>query len=342
VVARGGAADAVRRELGRCGVSRPLLVGRDRVGLGFPVFDGFGPNPKYEEAVAGVAAFRAAGCDSVVSVGGGSAMDVAKCVKLWAGLDPGETPYHAREVGYAPIPHIAVPTTAGTGAEATRFAVIYVDGHKHSVEHECALPDAAVLDAALLATLPEYQRKATALDALGQCVESVWARGATPQSREWADAGIALWLANWRAYVGAVGGAEAAAEAMLGAANLSGKAINLTRTTAAHALSYRVTTLFGAAHGHAVGLLLGPVWERLAGDPESASALAELNRVFGGNALAIYKDIYTEMNLPTPGPPTPEQLDDLAASVNPQRLANHPHPLTATDIRAIYEEVLRA
>lgn len=132
----------------------------ERLGIQVVRFSGFRPNPRYEEAEAAEAAFRAAGCQALAAVGGGSALDVAKCVKLWAERDP--------------IPFLAVPTTAGTGSEATRYAVVYRRGEKQSIAHERCLPSAVMLDPAALESLPDYHRKASMLDALCHGIESFW------------------------------------------------------------------------------------------------------------------------------------------------------------------------
>jgi alcohol dehydrogenase class IV len=89
-------------------------------------FSDFTPNPKMEEAMKGVEMFRTSGCDTILAVGGGSPIDVAKCIKHYSGAD---------------VPIIAIPTTAGTGSEATHFAVVYKDKVKYSLEHDELLPD---------------------------------------------------------------------------------------------------------------------------------------------------------------------------------------------------------
>ena len=141
----------------------------ERLGIQVVRFSGFRPNPRYEEAEAAEAAFRAAGCQALAAVGGGSALDVAKCVKLWAERDP--------------IPFLAVPTTAGTGSEATRYAVVYRRGEKQSIAHERCLPSAVMLDPAALESLPDYHRKASMLDALCHGIESFWSVRAGEESR---------------------------------------------------------------------------------------------------------------------------------------------------------------
>lgn len=143
------------------------------------VFQGFSSNPKYEDVLRGVEAFRAENCDAVVAVGGGSSLDVGKCIKLFARMDP-EQDCLAQPLQENGVPLAAVPTTAGTGSESTHFAVVYVNGEKRSVASTAALPDLAILDADALDTLPLYQKKCTLLDALCQGIESAWSVRSTP------------------------------------------------------------------------------------------------------------------------------------------------------------------
>ena len=87
-------------------------------------FKEFAPNPNFSSVVKGVEAYRVNGCDSILAIGGGSAIDVAKCIKLYAMMPEGSDYLHETVVTNH-IPFVAVPTTAGTGSEATRFAVVY-------------------------------------------------------------------------------------------------------------------------------------------------------------------------------------------------------------------------
>ena len=83
----------------------------------------------------------------------------------------------------ADIPFLAMPTTAGTGSEATRYAVIYYDGKKQSVTHDSVVPDVAILEPKVLKTLPLYQKKCTMMDALCQGIESWWSMNSTDESK---------------------------------------------------------------------------------------------------------------------------------------------------------------
>lgn len=229
----------------------------------FARFSGFSPNPTYEEVCAGYEVFRNCSCDAVISVGGGSAIDVAKVIKALDGA-----PRHCLfDDGvlvdipdYDSLAHVAIPTTAGAGSESTHFAVVYKDGMKFSVSHDWLLPDIAVLDSDLLESLPSYQKKCTLLDALCQAIESFWSVRSCEESREYSRRAIRLIMDSYREYLQ---GDSEAANNMLRAANLAGKAINITTTTAPHALSYKLTSSRRLPHGHAVALCMGPCWKIL-------------------------------------------------------------------------------
>ncbi|MDR9831468.1 iron-containing alcohol dehydrogenase, partial [Vibrio sp. FNV 38] len=105
-------------------------------------FSDFHPNPDYESVVKGVGVFRNEKCDSIMAVGGGSAIDVAKCIKLFCNMPGnGENGSFLRhEIVPNTIPFLVMPTTAGTGTEATRYAVIYYEGKKQSVTSNSIIP----------------------------------------------------------------------------------------------------------------------------------------------------------------------------------------------------------
>ena len=93
------------------------------------VFNGFTSNPLYEDVCRGVELFNQESCDTIVAVGGGSSIDVAKCVKLYCKMDTSQN-YLTQEYRDTSVPLIAIPTTAGTGSESTKYAVIYYEGKK--------------------------------------------------------------------------------------------------------------------------------------------------------------------------------------------------------------------
>lgn len=323
--------------MGRLNMHRPLLVCSQRMqadfaartGMALPCFSGYHPNPDLADAVAGAEMYREMGCDGLISVGGGSAMDTAKAVKalLLAGsMDD----VRISRLPEGQLPHIAIPGTAGTGAEATPIAVVYENNEKVSLDHPILLPEAIVLDGSLLDTLPLYHKKACAMDALCQGIESYWAVKATPESRIHAERAILGVLRNFDAYL--AGDADAA-DTMLEAAYESGCAIRISRTTAAHAMSYQITKRIGPAHGHACMLTLPHLWRHM-GD---APVIRELNTRMGtADGASLLLGMLCAADMLPDAMPDDATLDALAASVNVQRLGNHPETLSAAELRAIY------
>ena len=322
----------------------PIADYFETLDIPYVTFTDFTPNPQYDEVCRGVDVYRANGCDAIVAVGGGSAMDVAKCIKLYAPMADGvcylEQPYV--DTG---IPLIALPTTAGTGSESTRFAVIYHHGEKQSVHHDSILPDYAVLEPAVLYTLPIYQKKCTMMDALGQAIESYWSVAATTESRKLAAEAIHSIALHWRGYI--FDDDQAATLEILRASNLAGQAIHITTTTAPHAMSYKLTTFYGLPHGHAVALCLPRVWEYMLTcvDASLTAVLDEIAACMGvassQEAVALLDAMMGEMELGCPvAECRDEEIARLVAGVNVERLGNHPVPLSAEALHGLYEQIV--
>ena len=309
-----------------CKGKRPLLVcdgAFDAFGVALPCeavrFSGFTPNPRYEDVKAGVKALRKNKCDFIVAIGGGSSMDTAKGIKYY---------------NHVNLPVLAVPTTSGTGSEATHFAAIYKDGEKRSVADANLLPDYVILAPGLLKTVPVYQKKCTMMDALCQAIESWWSRRATPESVRYSHEAIHLILKHMDGYLR---NEEAGNKNMLDAAHLAGRAINITTTTAPHAMSYKLTTLYGLPHGHAAALCLPKVWQHMKNFGDIAHALGQKNCE---DAAAFLERLLHDLELLPPPNAGEGDLDVLANSVNAQRLRNHPVPLDKNAIRNLYKLIL--
>ena len=325
------------------GIHHPLIIGRAQSEkLPFPHaphFTGYHANPAWEDCDAAVQMYREQGCDGLVSIGGGSAMDTAKAVKALLTAASPEEALNGLDTSAGPK-HIAIPTSAGTGAEVTPFAVIYVDHVKHSLSHPSLLPDGAVLDADLLSSLPEYHKKSCALDALCQGIESYWAKGANEASRIHAREAIIGVLHHLRGYLQ---GDPYAEEAMLDAAYRSGQAIQISRTTAAHAMSYGLTQNLGIAHGHACALTLPLLWEQMTSCDAMKPLLSDISAIMGlcdlHDGARLMQGILLDLGMTSLPMPSDEVLDKLTATVNVERLSNHPVALTAEDIRGIYRKV---
>ena len=345
-----------RRYLVVRGGSFDLLPLKDTLGklpCAMVHFRGFSPNPRWEEVLEGIRTFRNENCDGVLAVGGGSAIDVAKCIKLFAASN--ETPIlpssPKEDNG---IPLLAVPTTAGSGSESTPNAVVYLDGEKQSVYHGSMLPGAIILDPLLLSTLPLYQKKATLLDALAQAIESYWTECATPESMLLSETAIRLLLENMDPYLQDPGSSswEEAATGIIRGSNFAGRAIAVTRTTAPHAMSYKLTTLYGLAHGHSVALSLPEVWELMTENVQRAKSPGALSRKlhdlssFLGvetprEGAAFLRELNTRLGMARPhSSDRTRDLETLTGSVNLERLSNSPIVPTREEIRSIYDKIL--
>ncbi|WP_052397096.1 iron-containing alcohol dehydrogenase [Streptomyces sp. NRRL F-5123] len=238
----------------------PAAAAVDGLGAEVRHYAGVRPNPSLEQAAEAVALAREYAPDAVVGIGGGSAMDVAKCVAVLAGCSGDLRSYLSAP---ATLPErrstalVQVPTISGSGSELTRFATVY-DGHrKLSLDHAAARADHVLIDPDLAATVPARTAAASALDALAQAVESAWAVAATRQSRALAVRALTTLVPvlDESAHRGDFTDPGLRSELARGAA-LAGAAIDTSRTTAAHALSYALTARHGIAHGAAVGLHL--------------------------------------------------------------------------------------
>lgn len=313
------------------------------------IFDQFQSNPLYESVVAGVEKFRAEKCEIIVVVGGGSAIDVAKCIKLYANM-PSEELYLKQEIIPNHIPLIAVPTTAGTGSEATRFAVIYYKEEKQSISHESCIPDYIIFDASTLNTLPEYHRKSTMLDALCHSLESFWSINATEESRKYSKEALERILKYKDSYLAneSLGNLE-----MLKSANIAGKAINITQTTAGHAMSYKITSLLHIAHGHAVALCVSKVWRYMIDnmdkciDPRGREYLVDVFEAIADvmgvdtvrSAVDMFDTFVDSLQLEIPQIQVEENYNILKSSVNPVRFKNNPIRLDENTIDMLYHQI---
>lgn len=324
----------------------------EKTGVQMIGFRDFQPNPLYESVVKGVELFREEQCDSIMAVGGGSAMDVAKCIKLYSSCAGygAEGSWLNAEIVPNNIPFIAMPTTAGTGSEATRYAVIYYNDAKQSITSDSFIPATVLMDSNALKTLPLYQKKSTMMDALCHAIESFWSVNSTDQSKEYSRAAIKGVLENMHGYLA---NTEEGNAGMLKAAHTAGQAINITQTTAGHAMCYKITSLFRSAHGHAAILCDRVLFPWMVentdkcidprGEEYLRATLDEIGQAMGCEDAKAgaekLKSIFDSLGLEVPSA-TAEQFEVLKNSVNPVRLKNHPIALDVGTIDALYHEVL--
>lgn len=337
-----------------CGAKAVL----DKALAGYRVqrFFDFEVNPKIEDGIRGAYAANTFGADLILAVGGGSPMDVAKLIKAFM-PEPAKAEDMVR--GILPVavggpPLFCVPTTAGSGSEATHFAVVYIGKDKFSLASPSILPSGRILDGSLLRTASSYQRAVNGLDALAQATEGAWAANSTYKSRELSFSAIKELTEHLPKMVNQ--NEPVALQAVMEAASHAGDVINTTKTTAPHAFSYAFTSYHNIPHGHAVWLTLPAVFSlhqradtsvvsdrrgsaHFRGVMEKLTTLYGLRDVDGSESLL--KDFMTSLGVETDmqaiGADTVEKRRFLASKVNRERLANNPVVLSEVDIARIFE-----
>lgn len=191
------------------------------------------PNPTIEYADSIV---LPQGTTHIISKGGGSTIDVAKWLS------------HKYK-----LVHTAIPTTAGTGSEVTKYCVLMVNGKKTTFDLK--EPDSYILDPGLIVSLPPLQTLSSGLDALSQACESWWSKNATLESKNLSILAMDLVLRNLRLCLEQPQNHIYRMNMLIGA-NLAGRAINITKTNICHAISYPLTELYGIPHGIACAMSL--------------------------------------------------------------------------------------
>ncbi len=320
-------------------------------------FVGFELNPKLADIQRGIKESRELNPDVVVALGGGTAIDLGKLISSLSvqSTDARDVITGCEAITRKGPPLIAIPTTAGTGSEATHFAVAYVGGEKFSIADESLLPDYSIIDPQLTYSLPARITAATGLDALCQAIESIWAVAGTDKSTGFASEAVEIAVANIVQSV--TEPTPASRMAMCRASHLAGQAINISKTTAPHALSYFMTSSDGIPHGIAVALTLGPMLTFNAGvrdsdcaDPRGAEhvrrQIAIIVNLLGATnadeACERFAEIVSKIGCPCSlaevGITTTDQLHKIVSSVNAQRMSNNPRKTTSTSLTKLLSE----
>lgn len=241
--------------------TRTLFSALEREGVAYEIYDEVKPNPTTVEVEEAREKYTAAGCDCIVAVGGGSAMDCAKALGARV-VKPGQS--LAKMKGILKVRKkipllIAVPTTAGTGSETTLAAVI-IDAetrHKYAINDFPLIPPYAVLDVAATESLPPQVTAATGIDALTHALEAYIGRSTTRETRADALTAIKLIFENLpEAYHS---GDERARKNMLYASHLAGRAFSKSYVGYVHALAHALGGKYNTPHGLANAVLLAPV-----------------------------------------------------------------------------------
>ena len=286
----------------------------------------------------------------MIAVGGGSVLDYAKManvIEVTKNLDK-------KIVNYSyPIKKkltelVAIPTTAGSGAEVTSNAVIYIDKIKYSLESEIIKPDYFFLIPKLVIKATKKIKSSAGFDAIAQAVESLISKKSTPQSINFAKKSLGISLKYYLDYLKKPNFENTSAMCL--AANLSGKAISISKTTAPHAISYPFTSLYNISHGHAVSLTLEKFLKFNFINYKKANCNFDLNlryksifNIFGVRGINELENFFIEMkkkanledNFKKLKINLDSNIDRLIDGINLLRLQNNPINLNKNDIKTI-------
>lgn len=323
------------------------------------ILDNLPPEPDCDQAQIVVDEFKRSGADFIVAVGGGSVMDIAKLASVLATGEYGVRDLLANPLlGKKYIRTLMIPTTAGTGAEATPNSIVAVPEKelKVGIVNPVMIADAVILDAGMIRNLPRKIAAATGVDALAHAIECFTSKKANPFSDTFALEALDLIINNIEAACDDPAALDAKNN-MLIAAFYAGIAITASGTTAVHALSYPLGGKYHIPHGVSNAMMLVPVMEF--NEPMCRERLARVyDRVVkaGDASLGVTEksqwmirrlgEIVTHLEIPTSLRECGVPRDDLeilvAAGMDVQRLlVNNMREVTAEDARMLYMQVMQ-
>jgi len=305
---------------------------------------GFHTYPTADYVRQVIAQIKAHGIDLVIGIGGGMAMDIAKTASILAAQSDDPEVYITGKAVPSPrcLRLILIPTTAGTGAEVTQFSVVYIDKVKYSLSHPTLSSDYALLVPELTYALPKAVTATSGCDAIAQAIEAFWSVNATSESRKYSTQALVHLLPHIIEAVDRP--TEENRRAMMLGACYAGLAINIAKTTWAHAASYWLTAHKHISHGHAVMLTL-PYLFRLIDEADEHTLqktehltvnilreqMTHLYHILGvqngleakDQMFRIMDDCGLERQLDRLGVKPPE-FEELVDAVNPERMKNMP------------------
>jgi alcohol dehydrogenase class IV len=330
------------------------------LGIGFEIFSDIPGEPTDEMVEAGVEAYRAGGCDFIIGIGGGSPVDTAKAVAAMSVLPGKIADYMGKAVEGDLPPFAAIPTTAGTGSEATRFSVITDSkrGVKMLLAGDALLPALAIVDPAFTLSAPAGVTVATGMDALTHAIESYVSRKANELSDLYALSAVRR-IFKWLPEAYMNGKNSLAREKMALAAYQAGVCINNASVTLVHGMSRPIGALFHVPHGISNAMLLAECMSfSLPGCPDRFAAMAKAVGAAGeneeeGKAARAFVDalgsLAAKLNVPTLreygidktvfDANIPKMASDAVASGSP---ANTQRAVSRADIEAIYKKLIEA
>ena len=219
-------------------------------------FSDFNTNPQISDLKRGIGLFKKENYKGIIAIGGGSVIDMAKLISVFAHQlgDIEDYVTGTSSLLETKTQLLAIPTTSGSGAEATHFSVLYINKNKYSIASNSLLPNYVYVNSKFSQNANSYLTACSGIDAFAQAIESVWSVNCNNESKKYALKAINI---IWNNLHDAVHKNSSSAKQQLALASYNaGKAINITKTTAPHAFSYAFTSYYNIPHGHAVALSL--------------------------------------------------------------------------------------
>ena len=303
--------------------------------------------PELDELIKIIKNIREFKPDLILAIGGGAIIDYAKIANLVEIKDNLEKliinysyPFKKKYTKLA-----VVPTTAGSGAEVTSNAVIYVGGIKYSFESELLKPDNFFLIPEFLITAPHKIKSSAGFDAIAQAIESLLSKKSNDESLEYASKSLKLSLNSYISFLDSPNLKNATEMSI--ASNLAGRAISISKTTAPHAVSYPFTSLFNISHGHAVSLFFEKFFQFNFDNIDKSETnfdikkrfeyifkLFDLNNIseFNSKILFIKKKAKLEDNLKNLNIDISKSSEKIIKGINLLRLGNNPVKIGEKDI----------
>ncbi|WAI88150.1 Long-chain-alcohol dehydrogenase 1 [Psychrobacter sp. SC65A.3] len=348
--------DAGISDLGYVDIAQESL---EQAGINVVIFDRVVADPPIEVVEEAIELARANQCNLVIGLGGGSPIDTAKIVALYSNDFQSVNELLEADIsGFKKMPLFAIPTTAGTGAEATFVSVITAkDGSKKAIYTPKILPDVAILDATLTLKLPRHITAATALDAMVHCIEAYTSRTKkNPISDALAVKGLQMLWSNFYTVLHHGDDIDARADMLLGS-TLAGIAFVNASVAAVHGLSYPLSINFHVPHGHANALVMCSVFTFNL--PVAAPLYAELARAVMPIDTSGMTDIeaahqfinqlkdflktsglkYRLNELDITGQDIPA-LADMVINTYARLIETNPMDMSLEEVKMIYQEIL--
>ena len=288
--------------------------------------------------------------DIILAIGGGAVLDLAKLSNVFCtfNFEKNKIKKSAFEIKKNFCKLVAIPTTAGSGAEATRHAVLYIDKNKFSIESPFILPDYVIIDPSLIITAPKDISASSGIDALSQAIESLISKKSNDESVRHSIKSLEYSTMYLENHINQK--TLDTSHRMSLAAFYAGKAINISKTTAPHAISYPFTSYFGVKHGQAVSYTLCDCLNFNYQNLKLSSASFDLNLrfnklfdIFKVNSIndldkkisQIIKNIGLSVSIKDFNITTEKDINLILSNINSERLANNPVKIDSEFVKSI-------